>query len=233
MSETAETLIKSALRTIGAIASGETPTTDEYADGLEAMKFMFRHWSSRNIKLYFTTQDVIPLTGASSYTIGTGGACNSARPSSIRGAYIGVSGGTSYPVTIIDEDKFRSISLKTLPGPAAYLWYNPEYPLGKIWLWPVGSGTLYVDSLKPLTEPSSITSSISFPPEYDEAIKYNLALRLCPEFGKEPSQMVTAFAIAALASIETKNFASQINVASPEILRIARGANRHANFDMG
>jgi hypothetical protein len=51
MSETAQTLIKAALRTIGAIAMGETPTADEMTEGLEALKFMLRHWSNKNIIL--------------------------------------------------------------------------------------------------------------------------------------------------------------------------------------
>ena len=233
MSETAETLIKSALRTIGVLASGETPSDDEYADALEALKFMLRHWSAKNIRIYYTKQDSLVLTGAASYTIGSGGDCNTVRPASIRGAYIGVSGGISSPVTMIDEAEYRYISLKALPGPMSYLWYSPEYPLGKLYPWPVGSGTLYLDSLKPLTEPSAITSDVTFPPEYDDAIKWNLALRLAPEFGKEPSKMLIAFAVSGLADIESRNFASQMNAASPEILKITRGANRHASFNEG
>ena len=233
MSETAETLIKAAMRAIGALASGETPTTDEYADALESMKFMFRHWSSKNIRLYYTKQDTLTITGASSYTIGSGGDCDTVRPVSIRGGYYGDAGGVSYPIMMIDEAKYRAINYKSLTGPSYYAWYNPEFPLGKLYPWPLASGTLYLDSLKPLSDPAAITSDVEFPPEYDEAIKWNLALRLCPEFGKEPTIMMNSFALSALADIESRNFASQINAAAPEILRVARGNNRHANFNEG
>ena len=73
MSETAQTLIKAALRSIGAIATGETPTAAEMADGLESMKLMFRSWSAKNIRLYYTKQETLTMGGASSYTIGSGG----------------------------------------------------------------------------------------------------------------------------------------------------------------
>ena len=53
MSETANTIIKAALRAIGAIATGETPTDAEMQDGLEALKFMLRTWSDDNIRLYY------------------------------------------------------------------------------------------------------------------------------------------------------------------------------------
>jgi hypothetical protein len=222
MSETALTLIKAALRSIGVIAPGETPTDDEVQDGLEAMKFMFRNWSSQNIKVYSVTVENFTLTGAASYTIGSGGTFNTVRPASIRGAYVRDAYGFDNPLDIIDEAKYRDLHLKSIVAVTGYLWYNPTYPLGTIYLYPLDGSTIYLHSLKPLTDPTIITSSIAFPPEYDEAIKFNLALRLCPEYGKEPSQMVLAFASGSMKDIESKNFAAQINAVKPEVIKIAR-----------
>jgi hypothetical protein len=211
MSETAQTIIKAALRSIGAIASGETPTTDELNDGLESMKMMFRHWSSQNIRLYFTTMESFALTGAASYTIGSGGTFNTVRPTSIRGASVEDTNGSELVLNIIDEKRFRD-------GYDDYLFYSPEYPLGKIYT-SESTGTLNLYSLKPLTDPTLITSTIAFPPEYDEAIKYGLALRLAPEYGKEPSPLVAALAQASLNSLETKNFSIQMNAVKPELIK--------------
>ncbi len=223
MSETALTIIKAAMRVVGVLASGETPTADESADGLEAMKFMFRHWSSKNIRLYFVTKDTLTLTGASSYTIGTGGTINTLRPTSIRGAIFRQS-DIDYPMEIIDEDKYRRFSMKSFAGDPGYIWYSPEYPLGKVYPWPIGgSGTIYLDSMKPLVDPTAITSSISFPPEYDEAIKYQLAVRLAAEYGRTLPQEVVALAATCLDDIESRNFASQINSVRPEVIRLAQG----------
>jgi len=222
MSETAQTLIKAALRSIGVIAPGETPTDDEIQDGLEAMKFMFRHWSSLDIRISEVKVENFPLTGAGSYTIGSGGTFNTVRPASIRGAYVRDAYNFDNPLKIIDEAKYRDLHLKSIVAVAGYLWYNPTYPLGTIYLYPLDGSTIYLHSLKPLTDPTIITSSIAFPPEYDEAIKFNLALRLAPEYGKEPSQMVLAFASGAMKDIESKNFAAQINAVKPEVIKIAR-----------
>jgi len=220
MSETANTIIKAALRAIGAIATGETPTHDELNDGLEAMKFMLRSWSARNIVLYYTEDETLTMTGASPYTIGSGGTINTVRPASIRGAWT-----TDGPVKLIDEDQYRQIRMDTTVsgGPFEYLWYNPAYPLGLLYPWPLGNGTMYLDCLKPLTDPTSITGTVSFPPEYDDAMKWNLAVRLCPEYGKEPPQVVAALAGVTLAGIETRNFALQINSIRTELLRLAGG----------
>jgi hypothetical protein len=205
MSETARTLIKGALRVVGALASGETPTADEENEALEALKFMFRSWSTRDIMLFYVKQDTVTLTGANYYTIGSGGDCNTVRPTSIRGAYV-----DDQLCTIIDEAKHRELRLSNLTGSAAYLYYNPEYPLGKIYLLPTDGSLLYLDSLKPLTDPTAITGDVAFPPEYDAAIKYGLAVHLAPEYGKEASPTVLGLAQDALAAIVARNFASQI-----------------------
>lgn len=225
MSETAQTIIKAALRSIGVIATGETPTAAEMADGLEAMKMMLRNWSAQNIRLYYTMQETLNMTGAASYTIGSGGNLDTVRPVSIRGAWC-----SDWPVRVIDEDQYRQVRMTGTSGTVESVWYSPEYPLGKLYPWPQGGSLLYLDSLKPLTDPTAITSSIAFPPEYDDAIKYNLAVRLGPEYEKEPSATVQALAVSTLHALEIRNFAQQINSIRPEVISL--GA-RNYNIDNG
>lgn len=221
MSETALTLIKSALRVIGVIAPGETPTDDEVQDSLQSLKFMFRHWSAKNIRIYYTKQDTLALSGAQSYTIGSGGDCDTVRPASIRGAFVRDSNSFDHPLRIIDEDKYRSLRLKNISGTVEYIWYSPEYPLAKIYVFPTGGSTIYIDSLKPLSEPATITTDVAFPPEYDEAIKYGLAVRMAGEFGKTLSPDIVDLAQTGMDDIERRNFAEQINMARPEIIRMS------------
>lgn len=225
MSETAQTLIESAFRTVGVLAVGETLPANDAAIGLQNMKFMFRHWSAKNIRLYCTTQDTLTLTSSASYTWGTGGNITTARPSSIRGAYVKDSNGFDNILKIVEEKFYREIAIKTLTGTALYLWYSPEYPLAKIYLYPLSSGTLYIDSLKALSDPSALSSSVSFPPEYDEAIKYGLAIRLGAEYGRPIAPEVVALAKASMEDLEIKNFAEQINAVRPEIISIANRYN--------
>ena len=144
MSETAQTLIKAALRSIGAIATGETPTSAELDEGLEALQFMLRNWSSRNIRLFYTETDTVSLGGSYTYTIGSGGDVDTVRPSAIRGAWT-----TDGIVKIIDEAFYRHLRASDIAGsPVAYLWYNPEYPLGVLNPWPLTSETMYLDTWK-------------------------------------------------------------------------------------
>lgn len=223
MSETANTLIKAALRAIGAIASGETPTSNEMAEGLEALKIMLREWSGNNMLVYYQEQDTVTMTGASSYTIGSGGDCSTVRPVEIKGAVV----DDIYELKIIDEQYYRKLNLSSLSAQPAFLWYNPEYPLGILYPYPTGGSQMVIDSLKPLTEPSAITDSIQFPTSYDSAIKWNLAIELAPEYGVEPSQIIYRRAMESKRLIESKNFASQVNAAILDLIKPSGG-----NFDI-
>lgn len=207
MSETAQTLIKAALRAINAIASGETPTAAEMQDGLEAMQMMLRSWSAENIMVYSISQDTLTLTGASSYTIGSGGDVDTTWPEAIKGAVV----DTIYNVRIIGEARYRDLKRSELGSTAGFLYYNPVYPLGVLYPWPAGGSSMVIDSLKALTDPATITTEVVFQTSYDEAIKWNLAKRLAPEFGQSVSQDIKDLAKDSKLIIESKNAANQIN----------------------
>ena len=224
MSETAQTLIKAALRAINAIASGETPTAPEMQDGLEALQMMLRSWSAENISIYSISQDTLTMTGAASYTIGSGGDCDTTWPETIKGAVV----DTDYLLNMIGEARYRSLKRSTLGSTAGYLYYNPAYPLGVLYPWPTGGSSMVIDSLKALTDPATLTTSVAFPTAYDAAIKWNLALHLAPEYGSEPSGLIVQLARDAKKSIENKNMAAMINAA--DLSDIGRNAGTY-NID--
>ena len=211
MSQTAQELIKASLRAINAIATGETPTASEMADGLEALKIMLRSWSSDNMMVYSIVFDTLAMTGAYSYTIGSGGDVDTEWPVDIKGAVV----DTDYQVDMIGEAKYRSLSrspaMASYGATARFLCYNPVYPLGVLYPAPKGGSSMVISSLKALSDPATLTTSVAFPTSYDAAIKWNLAVDLAPEFGKEPSGIVVARAQQTKRIIQSKNAAMQIN----------------------
>ncbi len=67
--------------------------------------------------------------------------------------------------------------------------------------------------MKPFTEVSSfddIASILSFPPNYEEPIIYNLAVRMAPEFGKTISAEVAAIAASGLEGLIQLNSGNQV-----------------------
>ncbi len=217
MAETAQTIIKLALKDIGAIAVGETPTADEEADALSTMKMMFRHWAAKNIRMFFSTvEGPFVLTGAGEYTIGSGGTFNTVRPLTIKYAL-----SESYPETFIP-----TLSEGEMANGKSGMAYNPTYPLGTIYITSdLDSGNLYLLSFKPLAEPAGIASDVLLPDEYIEAIRYGLAVRLAPMFGKSAPAEVISLAKGGLNDLETRHFADMVNPVASEVIKISRRYN--------
>ena len=161
---TALQLIEAALRDIGVLYTGQSSNSDQQTECLQALQMMLRTWSAQRLMVYYIEEgeNFTLVAGTSSYTIGSGGDFNTVRPTAILGAY--VASGIDYPIEIIDRERYRNISVKTLGDVPAWLWYNPVYPLGEIYLYPTGGGEIYLDSQKPLTEPSTVATEMTLAP---------------------------------------------------------------------
>lgn len=219
---TAQQLINAALRKIGVISAAQTASTTQESNALETLQMLLRSWSAERIMVYYIVEgeNFTLAAGTSRYTIGDGGDFDTVRPVSILGAY--VASGIDYPLEIIDRARYRKISIKTLGDTSAWLWYNPAYPLGEIYLYPTGSGTIYLDSQKPLTEPTTIVSSVQFPPEYDRAIAFNLAVDLAPDYDKTVTQTLATLARDARNNVTDLYASLQVEEADIEILTLNR-----------
>ena len=205
---TALDIIKGSLRLIGVVDADEAPTSSESEAALLAMQQMIESWSSDNIMIpYITNESFSLVIGTASYTVGTGGDFNTDRPQSILDAYIRTSAGGDLGLEIIGEKEYNRINSKGYSGQPTRLYYVPEYPLGKIYLdaAPSDATDIYIDSLKPLSSPTALTTSISFPPGYDRALRFNLAVDLAPEYGTSVRQEVVFAADSALENLKTKN----------------------------
>lgn len=183
---TAADIIKSALRKIGVADPGETLASEDMNTGIEALNDMLAMWSAESMNIYATTQENFPLTGAQSYTIGSTGDFNTQRPIEILQAFTRI-GSTDYPCSIITKEEYNELSTKSTSGSYPYyLAYAKEYPLGRIYVYPASTGTLYIESQKLLQQFTLSTTDYSMPPEQLFAIKTNLAAVIAPEYGKLP-----------------------------------------------
>jgi hypothetical protein len=87
-------------------------------------------------------------------------------------------------------------------------------------------------SWQPLAAPSTYGTAIAFPPAYAEAFRYNLAVRLAAEYGKEPPAAVVAIASESLGRVKAMN-APEMDVRS-DLVPVAGGYNYRADlFGMG
>ena len=210
------TIINSALRKLGVVASGEIIEPEEQNDALTALQVMLRSWSAEKINVFSSVSESYTLTsGTNSYTWGVGGVINTPRPNAVVGASILDSNGTTYPVEIISESKYRKIPTKTSSGRPYYIFPKYTYPYVITYLYPTPNTaeTLNLESLKPFTESSSFDSAddtLVMPVIYEEPIIYNLAVRCAPEYGKSVPSSVARVADVSYNSLITRNSANHV-----------------------
>lgn len=208
MSTSAKVLIKAALRVNGVIASGETPTDPEMADGLEATKMILRNWAAEGLMVEILTEITHTLVaGDADYTVGSATAdIDSDWPVEIVSGYCRVD-GLDYPLTIIDEQDYDRIGIKTTAGTPSKLFYKPTYPHGVFYLYyvPESAMEIVLKAQTLLDEPDKLTTAMVFPPFYDSAIKWNLAYEIAPEYEQDPSKTVIERAMTTKAVVEARN----------------------------
>jgi hypothetical protein len=94
---------------------------------------------------------------------------------------------TATRLTAVSEEEFKSISQRDTFGTPQVYWYDPQVrDTGYFYLWPLPTQVRdYVKILCQFRTPALTagTDRPFFPIEWFEALKYNLAVRLAPEFG--------------------------------------------------
>lgn len=210
---TTQDLINGALRLLGVIATGEDPAATESNDALVVLNDMIDTWSNEPLLIFENAYETLAITAnQQSYQWGVGAAdFTTARPQKIQDInWQQVSGTTTLelPIEILNQDQWAAISVKTITSNIpTQCWLANTYPYATLYLWPIPkiSGNIVVWSWKPLTDISALTSTLSLPPGYQRALRYNLALELAPEYGKNPSEIVVAHAIESKANLKSMN----------------------------
>lgn len=206
---TSGVLVRSSLRLIGAIATGETPTADEMNDGLSSLNDLLEILSTQNLAVYGSAVETFAtIAGQALYTIGPTGNWNTTRPVRIDGNGICTFNGVDFPVTQIGQGDYDAIGLKTQQQPIVEkLLYVNANPLGLITLWPVPSGivNIGINTDRVLTSVPDAFTAMVFPPGYLLMMRYKLGVLMAPDYGIAVSAEISDVAIKSLADIKRAN----------------------------
>jgi hypothetical protein len=225
-------LVNSALHLIGAKDPIESATAQEAADGLASLNNLLDSWTTDRLFVFRLAETVYnwPATAATA-TVGIGGDINITRPVQVEDSYI-VSSGISYPVQKMNRDGYTSIPQKNLSvNFPEWMYYDAAYPLATLYLYTVPASLLefHLVYWAPLSAFGAITDVVSFPPGYQRALRYNLAVEIASEYSMDVPPAVAAIALKSAANIKRLNsppVTSQIEVAfqpSRDIFSIYRG----------
>ena len=214
---TARDIIEAALRKIHVLGRGQSLSNEEAQDCLDALNSMLDSWSVEGNLVFTETIETFNLTGAASYTIGSGATFDTTRPVDIVAAYV-TSGNTDYTLSKYDQRQYAMISDKTTGGIPAIYYYNGGYPTGTIYLSPVPSGvsTITLHSYKPLSSFASLNATFTMPPGYERALIYNSAVEFGPEYEREASPSVKAIAEESKSAViksntQNENYISRVD----------------------
>lgn len=226
-------LITRSMKLANILGEGQTPSAEQASGALDTLNEMISAWNLDSLILYSTDNDSASLVaGQSVYTIGTGGDFNINRPAQINSMYQ-VYQDVTYPIYPVTQDEYNLITLKTLTNPLVkHFLYVNSYPLGKLTFWPVPtlSNTISISVDRVLSSFSTLATTISMPPGYAKALRANLAVELCPEYGREPSPALAKAAASSKADIKRGNWTPTVSEYDVALTRVPGG---YASFISG
>lgn len=213
--------ITRSLKLANILGEGQVPSAEQASDALATLNDMLQAWTLDSLMVYQTTNDVATLVpGQATYTVGPGGDINFDRPVQINSAFVEYQ-GVSFPVFEVNQDEYNLITLKGMQQilPRFFLYLNTD-PLGTLTLWPTPTQqlqfTFSVDRV--LSVVPSTATDLVFPPGYSKAIRANLALELCNEYGKEPPPTLQRMAAESKADVKRANRVPTVMQFDPNLI---------------
>ena len=208
---TARDLINDAHRLLNLTASGNVLPEVNYQDNLRALNQMIDSWNTERLAV-FSTQDQIFLwpSGQLNRTLGPTGDFVGNRPVLLDDStyFRDPQTNVSYGVKFINQQQYDGIAVKTVTSTYPQVMFiNMTFPDIDMYVYPKPLRELewHFISVDELTQPATLATSLTFPPGYLRAFRYNLACELAPEFGIEPSMQVQRIAMYSKRNLKRIN----------------------------
>jgi len=207
---TAGDQINRALRLLGILAEGETPSASMSQDALMALNQMIESWNTERLSVFVTQDQVFTWpAGFISRTLGPSGDFVGLRPILMDDAtYYVAPNGVSYGIKFINQQQYDGIAVKTVTSTYPQVcWVNMGYPDITLTVYPKPTQDLvwHMISVEELDQPALLSTVLYYPPGYLRAFTYNLAMEFAPEFGVEPSPQVQRIAMTSKRDLKRIN----------------------------
>jgi hypothetical protein len=220
---TALDIIKLSLKMAGVLAVSQTPSAEDANDALMLLNGMIASWQQNRWMIYHLVDISHQSSNQQYYTVGIGADFNVTRPDRLQDAYarlpqrIGnpnqyiVGNGSNpvdYPLSIMETyEEYAGIALKSLQSFPVVAFYDAALPYGKLYVWPIPNESFEVHLVikETLQEFPTLTTQFALPPEYFEALLYNLTARIQMMYQLPVTPGVVALAKVAMNNISVAN----------------------------
>ena len=208
---TAGEQINRALRLLGVLAEGETPSASVSQDSLMALNQMIDSWNTERLSTFVTQDQVYTWpAGLISRDLGPSGDFVGNRPILLDDATYFRDPGTnvSFGIKFINQQQYDGIAVKTVSSTYPQVcWVNMGFPDVTLTIYPRPTRDLewHFVSVQELDRPADLSTVLFYPPGYLRAFTYALAMEIAPEFGVEPSPQVTRIAMTSKRNLKRIN----------------------------
>lgn len=212
-------LLQNALEDGGIVGIDEDIEQIVLNKALRHANWLLAQWARKRWMVYSLTEYSFVSTGAQTYSVGAGQTVNiNPRPDRLEYAFLRfLSSGApaQFPVDIpLDpipsKEDYSRIRVKNIGTIAWRIFYDPQWPNGVLFPWPVPQATIYeihAGFKTVLPRFQSFNQTINFPPEYEAALNWCLARVLRTAFTLPPDPEINSLAK------EAKNVIRQANQA--------------------
>jgi hypothetical protein len=214
---TASSMVFASLVLNGEKEIGGTISADEKTFYLDRLNSMLESWQLERLLCTQVVQESFSLSvSTGSYTIGSNGVFSTERPTRlVDPCFIRDTNSIDTPLKLIPVDSYGSIDNKSQNiGYPRFLYYDHGFSAtstATIQLYPVPQAnlTLFINSIKPLQNFSTISHPALLPPGYQRTIEYNFAIEIAGGFTSVAPE-VARIAMESKKAIKVQNLPDSI-----------------------
>lgn len=228
------------LRLGGILAEGEPMQPAQSDTALVVASELLDGWRTERLTIYSQGRHIEPLTaGQQDYTLGLTGQWNHDRPLWVDRASFLTAAGLEQQITLYTDDEWAAIPIKSVPSSLPFgVYINETYPLATASVFPVPtdqtvSVVLYTPDAS-IVSVSDVNTTLSVPPGWAKALRYNLAVDFCAEWQVAAPDLVASIATTSKGNIKRTNAPNDQMRIEPALRRMGgRRAMTHAEFLAG
>lgn len=176
---TGQDLVKQALQELGVLNATENPNGEDATFGLAKLNRLFDLWNADPRTSFATTFDPFDLVpNTNPHTIGPDGDWETIlRPPELLAATLIVSSTLRQPITLQSREWWLAqTDRSTTSDMPTDGYYDPSFPEGRLYLWPVPSTAYQVElASRGLMAAMSLTDRVQLAPGYADAVIKTLA----------------------------------------------------------
>lgn len=177
----ARQIIDEALRLLGVLQSGDSPTEARANEATNAFNMMLKTWGASE-RLWLMTEGAVTLVAnQAAYSLGTG----VRRVLSVRRRVSTL----DTPLMQLSRQEYFDTPTKTSTGLPNSWFFDPQRSSRTLYIWPVADAPTAASTTLPYTytriieDIDALENDPDVPAEWLEVLVYNLAVRLGPRYG--------------------------------------------------